>query len=110
MKVKREMERSKKLLLLYIIHNLKKYTSQKQVEDYIKETLLKSATFTLKKGIKDIKKTGIHFYEILNEKEKEIFSNVFHFIYANEYSEARKTYNQLYLKISLNLYIRISLI
>ena len=44
MKVKKEMERSKKVIPLYIIHNLKSYSSKKQVEDYINETLLKSAT------------------------------------------------------------------
>ena len=97
MKVKKEMERSKKLVPLYIIHNLKSYTSQKQVEDYIKETLLKSATFTLKKApIYDLnnEKTGIHFFEVLNDKEKDIFPNIFHLIYANEYSDAGKIYNQ----------------
>ena len=99
MKVKKEMESSKKLKPLYIIHNLKEYTSQKQVEDYIEKTLLKSATFTLKKS-KEIKdnyffyKSGLHFFELLNDKEKEIFPNIFHLIYANEYSDAGKIYNQ----------------
>ena len=52
MKVKKEMEKSKKFVPLYIIHNLKAYTSEKQVEDYIEETLLKSDTFTLKQPIR----------------------------------------------------------
>ena len=45
------MERLKRKtpLPLYVIHNLKSFTSKKQVEDYIDNTLLKSATFSLKK-------------------------------------------------------------
>ena len=51
MKVKKEMERSKINIPLYIIHNLKTFTTKVQVEDYIENTLLKSATFTLEKDI-----------------------------------------------------------
>ena len=49
MKIKREIERSKRSLPLYIIHNLKTYTKVNQVKDYIENTLLKSATFSLVK-------------------------------------------------------------
>ena len=107
MKVKKEMDRVKKFVPLYIIHNLKAYTSQKQVEDYIKETLLKSATFTLKKALihnlNNIEKTGIHFYEV-NENEKDKSEKIFHLIYANEYSEAGKKYNQHTLDFIINTF------
>ena len=112
MKVKKEMERSKKFVPLYIIHNLKAYTSKKQVEDYIQETLLKSATFSLKKamilGVEISNKSGIHFYEALNEKEKEKFPNIFHLIYANEYSDAGKIYNQYTLNFLEHTYQNIT--
>ena len=41
LKVKKEMERLKRKtpLALYVIHNLKSFTSKKQVEDYIDNTL-----------------------------------------------------------------------
>ena len=91
MKVKKEMEKSKKYLPLYIIHNLKAYTSKKQVQEYISETLLKSANFNLKTPLHS---SGLHFYEVLNEKEKDKFQNIFHLIYTNEYSEEGKIYNQ----------------
>ena len=112
MKVKKEMERSKRFVPLYVIHNLKAYTSKKQVEDYIQETLLKSATFSLKRalilGVKIINKSGIHFYEDLNEKEKEKFPNIFHLIYANEYSDAGKIYNQYTLNFIEKTYQNIT--
>ena len=91
MKVKKEMEKSKKYVPLYIIHNLKAYTSKKQVQEYISETLLKSANFNLKTPLHS---SGLHFYEVLNEKEKDKFQNIFHLIYTNEYSEEGKIYNQ----------------
>ena len=112
MKVKKEMEKSKKFIPLYIIHNLKAYTSRRQVEDYIRETLLKSATFTLKQHICHCptwnKISGIHFYELLNKEEKDIFPNIFHLIYANEYSEAGKIYNQYTLDFIDHIYKNIT--
>ena len=107
MKVKKEMDRAKKFVPLYIIHNLKAYTSPKQVENYINETLLKSATFTLKKAIihnlDGIEKKGIHFFEV-NENEKDKSKKIFHLIYANEYSEAGENYNQHTLDFIINTF------
>ena len=94
LKIKKEMERSKKQMPLYIIHNLKTYTSIKQVEDYIEETLKKSATFTIIPGenvnTKIETNSGVYFFEKkIDEKEQ----NIFHLIYANEKSEAGNYYN-----------------
>ena len=62
MKIKQEIGRSRKKSHLYVIHNLKTYTSIKQVEDYINKTLLKSAIFTLVEGQnKSKEKKGIFF-------------------------------------------------
>ena len=110
MKVKKEIERSKRRIPLYIIHNLKTYTSIEQVQNYINETLLKSATFTsLKAGTVNTDKIELNqefkFYEKNNnEKEPNIFQNVFHLIYANENSKAGKYYNEHTLKFIENSY------
>ena len=100
LKIKREMNRAKLSIPLYIIHNLKSFTSVEQVEDYIKNTLLKSATFALEKGhnisTKIEQNTGIYFYEKLKE------GKIFHLIYANENSEAGQKYNQYTLNLIEN--------
>ena len=70
MKIKKEIERSNKKSNLYVIHNLKTYTSIKQVQDYIDKTLLKSATFTLVEGQNNFQeKNGIYFFEKKNFKK-----------------------------------------
>jgi len=51
-KIKREMDRAKLSIPLYIIHNLKSFTSVEQVKDYIDKTLFKIAIFTLEEGLK----------------------------------------------------------
>ena len=51
-KIKNEMRIDKLNKTLYIIHNLKTYTSIKQVQNYIENILLKNAVFDLKKQIK----------------------------------------------------------
>ena len=48
-RIKTEMKRAKINKNLYIIHNLLTFTTKEQVEEYINETLLKSATFHLEK-------------------------------------------------------------
>ena len=76
MKIKKEMERAKINTPLYIIHNLKSFTSKEQVKDYIDNSLLKSATFNLEEGHKISTKKGeenkgIYFYEKDKDKEKD---------------------------------------
>ena len=94
LKVKKEMERAKRKTPLYIIHNLKTFVTIEQVEDYIKNTLLKSATFTLEEShnidTKYNQVSDIHCYnEISQDKDQKIV----HFIYANESSPAGEKYN-----------------
>ena len=99
-KIKREMDRAKLTIPLYIIHNLKSFTSVEQVKDYINKTLFKSATFTLEQGhnisTKIEQNTGIYFWEKLNDKNKNKTKErkIYHLIYANENSEAGKYFNQ----------------
>ena len=68
------------------------YTTIKQVEDYINNCLLKSATFTLERKINittELKRdSGVCYYETNTNNQK-----IFHLIFANEGSEAGKYYN-----------------
>ena len=80
-------EKEKKNLV--VIHNLQTYESIVDVERYINETLLRSASFKLKKDESNFaidKETSEFFYDIDNTSVK-------HFIYAKENSEAGNKYN-----------------
>ena len=91
-RIKKEMKRLKINKTLYIIHNLMTYTTIKQVEDYINNCLLKSATFILEKKINittELKRdSGVCYYETNTNNQK-----IFHLIFANEGSEAGEYYN-----------------
>ena len=110
MKVKKEMERSKINIPLYIIHNLKTFTTKDQVEDYIENTLFKSATFELKQGLNISTKIindsdqAYCYYEVNTRKDQKIF----HLVYAKEGSEAGKIYNQYVLDSIENSYLYIT--
>ena len=110
MKVKKEIERAKRNKPLYIIHNLKTYTTVAQVEHYIENTLLKSATFSLKNDGKidtenNITDAKFKFYEIQKDERSP---DIFHLIYANEDSDAGKLYNPLTLNFIENIYQNIT--
>ena len=101
-KIKNEIQRSKLNKTLFVIHNLMTYTSVKQVEEYIDTKLLKSETFNLELGhkidssIED--KNGYYYYE------KNSDPKIYHFIYANEGSEAGLFYNKFTLDYLENFY------
>ena len=101
-KIKNEIQRAKLNKTLFIIHNLMTYTSIKQVEEYIDTILLKSETFNLELGhkidtsIED--KSGVYYYE------KNSDPKIYHFIYANEGSEAGLFYNKFTLDYLENFY------
>ena len=101
-KIKKELDKAKLTTPLFIIHNLYPFTNVKQVENYIDNSLLKSATFTLEQGkvisTKVFAHTGIYFYE--TDKKRKIY----HLIYANENSEAGIYYNQFTLNFIENSY------
>jgi len=97
-RIKTELQRNKENKTLYIIHNLMTYTSIEQVEQYINNFLLKSATFDLEK------RTEISTKIIANNGnnvpyffEKNCKMKIFHLIFANENSEAGKYYNNFTL-------------
>ena len=105
-KIKYEIKNAKLNKTLYIIHNLMTYTTIEQVETYIKDILLKSATFELEKHIQIDTKTESKNGECFYEK----YSNppVFHLIFANEYSKAGKYYNKYTLSFLENSFEKIT--
>ncbi len=75
---------------LIVIHNLQTYETVVDVENYINETLLKSASFKIKKDESNFgnkEETSEFFYDKENTSVK-------HFIYARENSEAGNKYNE----------------
>ena len=87
---------------LFIIHNLMTYTTIEQVEEYIEDFLLKSATFDLAIGhkisTKEEQKTGEYYYETIKSQK------IFHLIFAQEGSVAGNHYNNLTLEFLENSY------
>ena len=75
-KVKVESKKQK-IGKIFIIHNLQEFRTRDQVEDYIKNTLLKCSTFNLNKRTwvtaqKDVYKEEDEKKEVKKEDEKEI--------------------------------------
>jgi HSP20 family molecular chaperone IbpA len=105
-RIRTEMQRAKLKKTLYVIHNLITYTSINQVKEYIKDYLLKSATFHLIEGHKistsEKQETGEYYYEKNSEPK------IFHLIYANEGSEAGNYYNNYTLKFIENSYLTVT--
>ena len=109
LKLKKEIENAKRNQPVIVIHNLKTYTTIEQVDDYIENTLLKSATFKLEKGpIVDTKNTNFKIKYILYEKANEKTPAIFHLIYANENSKAGSHYNGFTLNFIENSYLSIT--
>lgn len=85
---------------LFVIHNLNTFSLKKQVEDYINETLLKSATFKLKE-MKDVERIKTEDENINDKYYIEVFVNeedkqtvIYHLILAMHGTEAGDYYNQ----------------
>ena len=109
-KIKEETDSSNNSQNLYVIHNLQTFVEKSQVEKYINETLLKSATFRLQKNkeikIKSDKKNNqeqtendvYYIEEILTENHK----NVYHLIMAREKSNAGNYYNNFVIRFLRN--------
>ena len=105
-KIKYKIKKDKSLVktnsFIYIIHNLKTFTTIKQVQTYVEETLLKSLTFQLEEqptyDLNNEIKEGVCFYE------KNSDPKIFHLIFANELSEAGQYYNQYSLQFIERLF------
>ena len=96
-KIKKEIELGNvdenKKKQIFIIHNLINFQTKKQVEEHIKNTLLKSASFKLTET-KDINKSQEKKEEIFYFVENESVFQTFHLIMAREGTEAGDYYNQ----------------
>jgi len=105
-RIRTEIQRAKLKKTLYVIHNLITYTSIKQVQEYIEDYLLKSATFHLEKGHKTSTSnkqiSGDYYYE------KNSDPHIFHLIYANEGFEAGNYYNNYTLNFIENSYMNVT--
>ena len=96
-KIKKEIELGNrdenKKKQIFIIHNLMNFQTKKQVDDHIKNTLLKSASFKLTET-KDINKSQEKKEDIFYFVENESEFQTFHLIMAREGTEAGNYYNQ----------------
>ena len=91
-------EKEKKNLI--IIHNLQTYETVPQVEKYIKDILLKSASFNIirdESNFGDNSDISEYFYDKENHSIK-------HFIYAKENSQAGEKYNKHTINSIKSLY------
>ena len=89
-------EKEKKNLI--VIHNLQTYEEISDVERYIEETLLKSASFKIKKQQNSFTEESEFFYDIDNDYVK-------HFIFAKENSRAGEKYNQKTIDSIKSIYV-----
>ena len=101
-KISKDLEKLKgnELKNLIVIHNLQTYEEVADVEKYINEILLKSASFNLKKdetNFSDENEKSEFFYDIDNTLVK-------HFIFAKENSPAGNKYNKNTIKSIKSLY------
>ena len=95
-----KLEKIKEKKNLIVIHNLQTYETIDGVQKYIKETLLKSASFTIKSeesNFFDDKDESEFFYDIENPSVKQ-------FIYAKENSLAGKKYKVNTIRSIKNIY------
>ena len=93
-RVKAEVEAMDKNKQIYVIHNLKDYSSKEQVEDYIENTLKNLYKIEIEEILrqnirKDDKNDGNYFNKYFVEKGKKVI----HLIFVNEFSEQANYYN-----------------
>lgn len=104
-RIKRDLNNTDKKL--FVIHNMFPFVTIEQVEEYIKEVLMKSLTFKLETQImqnlnqnksseQSKNENTKYFVEIRNETQQNNSkpSSIVHFIMANESSEAGEYYNK----------------
>ena len=102
-KIKLQLKNSKYNKNLFVIHNLMTFTKMDQVKEYIDNILLKSVTFKLDEGhkisISTEKINGLYYIE--KDDDKSYDFKIYHYIMANEGSEAGNYYNE-FTKNQLN--------
>ena len=93
--IKQEVKNLDKSKQIFVIHNLKEYTTEEQVNDYIENTLKKLCKIEIEE------KEQLNILENSNFDNKNFFNkffiekneNVSHFIFVNEFSEKAAYYN-----------------
>jgi HSP20 family molecular chaperone IbpA len=102
-KIKLQLKNSKYNKNVFVIHNLMTFTRIAQVKEYIENILLKSATFKLDEGhkinISTEKVNGLYYIE--KDEDKSYDFRIYHYIMANEGSEAGNFCNE-FTKNQLN--------
>ena len=102
-KIKLQLKNSKYNKNLFVIHNLMTFTKMDQVKEYIDNILLKSVTFKLDEGhkinISTEKVNGLYYIE--KDDDKSYDFKIYHYIMANEGSEAGNYFNE-FTKNQLN--------
>ena len=85
---------------LFVVHNLQTFSLRKQVEDYVEETLLKSATFKLKEMTsvdrienQDNEQYSDKYYIEVFNTEEDKNTVIYHLILAMHGTEAGDYYN-----------------
>ena len=95
-KIKLQLKNSKLRKSLFVIHNLMTFTKMSQVEEYVDTILKKSITFKLEEGHKITTSTekinGLYYIEQNDDKNPEF--QIYHYIMANEGSEAGNYLNK----------------
>ena len=95
-KIKLQLKNSKLRKSLFVIHNLMTFTKMSQVEEYVDTILKKSITFKLEEGHKISTSTekinGLYYIEQNDDKNPEF--QIYHYIMANEGSEAGNYLNK----------------
>lgn len=95
------MDRNRRHQSIFVIHNLQSFVEVKQVEDYIKDILLNSATFSIKQiEVAGFGESHIKRNMYIEKYGKDLTLN--HIIMANEGSNAGNYYNNYTIKSLTN--------
>ena len=93
-RVKAEVEAMDKNKQIYVIHNLKDYSTEEQVEDYINNTLKKLYNIEIEEILRQkIRKDDKYNDDCFNKYFVEKGKKVIHLIFVNEFSEKANYYN-----------------
>ena len=95
LRVKKEVKNLDKNKQIFVIHNLKDYSTEEQVNDYIENTLKKLYKIELKETNQQniLKEINYNNDSYFNKYYMEKDGNVSHFIFVNEFSQKAKYYN-----------------
>ena len=94
-RIKSVLSNQKSKKTIFIVHNLFTFQTKEQVDDYINDTLMKSASFKLEKVI-EMNKTddqGLKRFSLF-EKDKDNSFYTYHLLMAREHTKAGDYFNE----------------